>query len=194
MRRQAYPAISPQKKNIGVNDKFGNIGIKKQQGTTRIIFDSLPLDGSSVYRFFEDVNTRQFPFTNLGSFGNRLQVGESLVVERTYLNISATTAGAISSIITTVGQPLIEAGELNLEIANSQVIKPIPIRSFVPAFNKNAQFDGYYNFEFDTQIVIPPLLEFVSILRTAGAVTIADNFLFLTFEGSGAIIAPRTTF
>jgi hypothetical protein len=35
--------VTPQMKNIAVNDRFGNSGIKKQQGSTVIKYDTLPL-------------------------------------------------------------------------------------------------------------------------------------------------------
>ena len=37
--------FSPQRKAIGVNDKFGNKGIKKQQGSTVIKYDTLEITG-----------------------------------------------------------------------------------------------------------------------------------------------------
>ncbi|MAJ74138.1 hypothetical protein CMK13_14130, partial [Candidatus Poribacteria bacterium] len=33
--------VTPQMKGIGVNDRFGNTSIRKQQGTSREIFDSI---------------------------------------------------------------------------------------------------------------------------------------------------------
>jgi hypothetical protein len=45
--------ITPQQKIVGVNNKFGNTNIKNQQGTTRVLYDSLPLDGRTNFRFFE---------------------------------------------------------------------------------------------------------------------------------------------
>jgi len=54
--------------------------------------------------------------------------------------------------------------------------------------------DAYNNFEFDTQLVINPLLEFVFPVRVDTYSPIVDTFLRLTVEGTGAIIAPRNTF
>jgi hypothetical protein len=54
MKGQIIQQITPQNKIVGVNNKFGNTNIKNQQGTTRVIFDSLPLDGSTELRFFEN--------------------------------------------------------------------------------------------------------------------------------------------
>jgi hypothetical protein len=190
-------AITPQKKTISVNDKFGNRGIKKQQGSTVVKYDTLPLDGRTEYRFFENSNTRDFPFSNCGTDGNKLGVGYSMVVERAYLSLVAQAEGVFDSVeqLTLAGTNAnILLAEFNFFIANSQVIRTLPIQSWLPEFNKLAENNLNTNYEFDTQIVIPPLLEFVATLRLPAGVKIVDTFIRLTIEGSGAIIAPRNTF
>lgn len=190
-------AITPQKKTISVNDKFGNRGIKKQQGSTVVKYDTLPLDGRTEYRFFENSNTRDFPFSNCGTDGNKLGVGYSMVVERAYLSLVEKDGSVFSSVaqLTLAGTNAnILLAEFNFFIANSQVIRTLPIQSWLPEFNKLAENNLNTNYEFDTQIVIPPLLEFVATLRLPAGVTTADTFIRLTIEGSGAIIAPRNTF
>ena len=84
MRESIQGRYTPQQKTIGVNDKFGNTGIRKQQGTTRIIYDTLPLDGTRVFEFFKNSQSRPFPYSNTGSDGNKLGVGNTLVIERSY--------------------------------------------------------------------------------------------------------------
>lgn len=190
--------FTPQRKAIGVNDKFGNTGIKKQQGSTVIKYDSLPLDGRTEYRFFEGSSQRNFPLSNTGSDGNKLGVGNTLVLERAYLSIvlfgegGAITEVEVLSLATTNANIL--TAEFSFSIANSEVIKQVPILSWLPQFNKVAENEVNTNFEFDTQVVIPPLLEYVATLRLPAGVTSRDAFLRLTVEGTGAIIAPRTTF
>ena len=49
--------VTPQQKMVAVNNRFGNTNIAQQQGTTRVIYDSLPLDGRTNFRFFENANT-----------------------------------------------------------------------------------------------------------------------------------------
>lgn len=189
--------FTPQRKAIGVNDKFGNTGIKKQQGSTVIKYDSLPLDGRTEYRFFEGSSQRNFPFSNTGSDGNKLGVGNTLVLERAYLSLVSFVDGALSEIEVislSTSSPNILAAEFSFSIANSEVIKQVPILSWLPQFNKVAENNLNTNFEFDTQVVIPPLLEYVATLRLPAGVTVKDSFIRLTVEGTGAIIAPRTTF
>jgi len=194
MRESIQGRFTPQQKTIGVNDKFGNTGIRKQQGTTRIIYDTLPLNGNTVFEFFKNSQNRQFPFSNTGSDGNKLGVGNTLVIERSYLSIVEIDATDSVKSITPVADANINAAELDVQIANSTVIKQIPLISFLPEFNKSALHTDYNNFEYDTQLVIPPLLEFVFRLRTGPYVIGEGKFLRLTVEGTGAIIAPRTTF
>jgi hypothetical protein len=191
--------FTPQRKAIGVNDKFGNRGIKNQQGSTVIKYDTLPFDGRTEFRFFEGSAQRNFPFSNTGSDGNKLGVGSTMVVERAYLSLIVTDpdTGAVDSVeALTLTNPdaAVTLAEFGFMVANSEVIKTVPILSWFPEFNKVAENQLNTNFEFDTQVVIPPLLEFVATVRLAQAFTKANVSLRLTIEGTGAIIAPRTTF
>ncbi len=199
MRQVEMGNFSPQRKTVSVNDKFGNTGIKNQQGSTVIKYDTLPLDGRTEYRFFEGAAQRNYPFSNTGSDGNKLGVGNSMVVERVYLSLvkfDTVVPGSILTItpidLTANGNLL--ASQMNFSIANTAVIKDIPVLSFLPQFNKMAENAVNTNFEFDTQVVIPPLLEFIASLRLPVGVTTANTFLRLTIEGAGAIISPRATF
>jgi hypothetical protein len=193
-------SVTPQMKNIAVNDRFGNSGIKKQQGSTVIKYDTLPLNGNTQLRFFEQSSQRNFPLSNTGTDGNKLGVGNSMVVERIYLSIVQYDAvgNDLNSIapcdLTTTRGILINNGEFGFEIANSLVIKNVPVLSFTPDFNKNAENEKNNSFDFDTQIIIPPLLEFVATLRLPNYTAFEGYYLRLTIEGSGAIIAPKTTF
>jgi len=195
MRHRAGNAVSPQRKIISNADKFGNAGIKKQQGTTRVLYDSLLLDGTTNLRFFEGSNNRDFPLTNTGADGNRLGVGGAMAIERCYYSIVTITAGVVTS-ITTLDAVLDDLliGEQEISIANNVVLKNMALLSMDPRFNKNATFDGYNNFEYDTQLVLNPLLEFVFPTRVNTYTPIVDTYLRLTIEGTGAIISPRGTF
>jgi hypothetical protein len=200
MREVVRGQVTPQMKNIAVNDRFGNSGIKKQQGSTVIKYDTLPLNGNTQLRFFEQSSQRNFPLSNTGTDGNKLGVGNSMVVERIYLSIVQYDAvgNDLNSIapcdLTTTRGILINNGEFGFEIANSLVIKNVPVLSFTPDFNKNAENEKNNSFDFDTQIIIPPLLEFVATLRLPNYTAFDGYYLRLTIEGSGAIIAPKTTF
>jgi len=186
---------SPQQKLIRTNNKFGNKGIKKQQGTTRLIYDSLPIDGRTEFRFFEEVNSRNYPATNLSQ--NQLNVGEALVIERGYfmvVTVNPATGLFTLTPLTIAAFPNLALGELIIDITTQKVMKAIPILSFFPETNKSAYHQEYTSFEFNTQLIIPPLLEFLVGVRVPIQPLIADTDLRFTMGGVGAILAPKRTF
>lgn len=198
MREYTSGRVTPQMKAVAVNDKFGNSGIKKQQGSTVIKYDTLPLDGRTEFRFFEESNQRNFPLSNTGADGNKLGVGNSMVIERVYLTVGTydpTTNAWLTFDTTDISSNIaILSSEFGFTLANSQVLKNIPVLSWIANFNKAAENAINSNYEFDTQIVIPPLLEFVATLRTQKYAAVSETYVRLTIEGAGAIIAPKTTF
>lgn len=189
--------MNPQAKIISVANKLNMSGLKKQQGTTRIIYDSLPLDGRSVFRFFEGSNARVFPFTNLGSFGNKLEVGETLVCSFVYFSVFKVENNVITQITPPGLVPPyagVTLGDWNFSIGNVQVMKPNPAMSQNPAFNKTTNSSSNVGI-LDTELVIPPLLEFVAELKTAGVgINETGSFLRMTIEGVGSIVNTRETY
>lgn len=183
---------------VAVNNKFGNTNIKGQQGTTRVLFDSIPLTGSTELRFFENAGSKQYPFTNIGAEGNRLNVGDTFVVQKIYFGIMIIDAdtGAVLDFtggLTPFGQ--LNIGELSFQIANSQVIKQLPLSAFYkPELNPTAVNAKDVALDCFTDIVIPPLLEYVLTLRLANAVSNPTERLVCFIEGSAGIISPQTTF
>jgi hypothetical protein len=123
-----------------------------------------------------------------------------MVVERVYLSVVTFDTVVRDSITkiepvvlgTTSGN--IIGSQFTFAIANTAVIKDIPILSWLPQFNKIAENAVNTNFEFDTQVVIPPLLEYIASLRLPVGVILANTSLRMTIEGAGAIISPRATF
>jgi hypothetical protein len=199
MKGRIISQITPQQKAVAVNNRFGNTNIKGQQGTTRVIYDSLPLDGSTELRFFENAASRQYPFTNIGSEGNRLTVGETFVIQKIYFGLIVVDAdtGAYSEFtpLQGTGQGY-ETGEWSFLLANSQVIKQIPFSVFCPVANTvlNPSNTNDQSFDTFTDIVIPPLLEYVLTYRIAPYTTEENVRLVCFMEGTAGIIAPQTTF
>jgi len=199
MKGRVISQITPQQKAVAVNNRFGNTNIKGQQGTTRVIYDSLPLDGSTELRFFENAASRQYPFTNIGSEGNRLTVGETFVIQKIYFGLIELDAdtGAFTGFTPINGTGAqYETGEWSFLLANSQVIKQLPFSVFCiggqtvinPSSGQDQTFDTF------TDIVIPPLLEYVLTYRIAPYAAEADLRLVCFMEGTAGIIAPQTTF
>jgi hypothetical protein len=198
MKGRIITGLTPQQKIVGVNNKFGNTNIKNQQGTTRVLFDSLPLDGSTELRFFENSASRQYPFTNIGAEGNRLNVGETFVVQKVYFGYMEVDpdSGAYSDFypLQVAGLSDFFCGEWSFLIANSQVIKQLP---FLTCFDLNNNITSVNSFDeaFSTftDIVIPPLLEYVLTYRINNYFPL-DARLVCFIEGTAGILAPQTTF
>lgn len=200
--REIYNAgVTPQEKLVAVNNKFGNSGVKSQQGTSRIIYDSLLVTtGKTFYRFFEDSTTRAFPLTNTGSEGNKLGVGDTMVVSQVLFAIwdKITATGAWTSNFNLVNSA--SGGGLayfDFDIANNKVIKKLTLSEAFPEYNKDTT-NAANTVDLETQIVIPPLLPFTLDLQLPVGLQApqagTERYLVCQIIGTGGIIAPRTTF
>jgi len=198
MREIYKSGVSPQQKIVAVNQKFGNTGIQDQQGTTRLIYDTLPLGaaGAKTLRFFEDSSSRPFPFSNTGSDGNKLGVGNTMVISSItfYLLTWDTVNLRFDNLALITATPALQYGQINFEIANNRVIKNLSLNEIQSAFDKNEGSTNDSTLELDTQIVIPPLLNFVCQVQLPYFTPAANTYLRCVINGVGGIIAPRTTF
>lgn len=198
MREIFKSGVTPQQKIVAVNQKFGNTGIQDQQGTTRLIYDTLPLGaaGAKTLRFFEDSSSRPFPFSNTGSDGNKLGVGNTMVIQSIsfYLLTWDTVNLRFDNIALVTATPALQYAQLNFEIANNRVIKNLSLNELNSNFDKNDGSTNDSTIELDTQIVIPPLLNFVCQVQIPYFTPAANTYLRCVINGTGGIIAPRTTF
>ncbi len=197
MKESISSRFTPQRKLIQVNKRYGNTGIKRQQGSTVIKYDTIALTATTQQlRFFEGASNRQFPLTNINSEGNKLPVGSSLVVERAYLTLMKfSEEGGFTATAQPDTETNLIGGEFSLMVANKEVIKNVPILSWIPEYNKSAGSIDYNNFEFDTQVTLLPLLEYVATVRFAEVLINTESwYLRLTIEGTGAIISPSSPF
>ena len=198
MREIIRGVVTPQQKAIGVNNRFGNVNIRKNQGSSVELYDTLDLTvanagSGTTLRFYEDAQTRTFPDTNLEN-SNQLSVGETLVVENIYFSILSLTEGAVSGIAPIKLGGTLDLSEFSIEIANSVVLKRLPVLSTVSDFNESANFEDNSVYQFYTQLVIPPLLNFSVNLRIPPVTIGADVKIRCNIAGVGSLLAPRTTF
>lgn len=206
MREIYKSGVTPQQKLVGINNKFGNTSVKDQQGTSRIIYDTLPTGTNTTFRFFEDSASRNFPFTNTGSDGNKLGVGDTMVIESVeFLLIDFnTTTGAVIAITSLVNYGFGPSPSnfltsiFDFEIANNKVIKKLTLTEGSQYYSKSTTTQGT-DIELETQIVLPPLLPYILELRvpeTIQASPFPDSARYIQAQiiGTGGIIAPRTTF
>jgi len=202
--REIYKAgVTPQQKIVAINNKFGNTGVKNQQGTTRIMYDTLPVitgaGGTTNFRFFEDSSSRTFPLSNTGSEGNKLGVGDTMVIAQILFSVIEYNAGTgtwVSQTPLTASSNNNNLAFVNVEIANNQVIKRLTLSESEIEFNKDTT--GLSNtIDLETSIVLPPLLPYVVELQLPTPINATSGnsyFVECQIIGVGGIIAPRTTF
>lgn len=82
---------NPLARRIGmVGRETYNRHLGKQQGTTRTIYDTIPLTGSpNQFNFFENLANKGFPWTNLNR--NSFTDAEAMNIQRAYLTIIETS-------------------------------------------------------------------------------------------------------
>ncbi len=181
-----------QEKILAVAAGLGVEGMDIMQGTTRTIYDSLPMTaGALVFNFFDGCNARAFPNTNLSN--NRLEVGEAMAVE--YLTLQTMTQAVVGT-VTAVGvlgavATSYYASDISLAIANQVVLKPTSIGQLYALFNKDSKFATNENFRFSSILTIPPLQPFVLTWRQTDATARANTYVKATLEGFGVIYRPK---
>lgn len=182
-------------KIAAVNDALGNTAVAQQQGSTRVIYDSLPLDATAFQlNFFENVQTRIFPRTNLNQ--NRLNPGESMAITRMYFYVmtmaAAPTVTLVAPLSAAAATQGLYASNFSVNIAQQEVIKKMPLTSMQSQFNKSSKFLNNDVIEFDNYIIIPPQLEFTVQVNLPTYAAVANNFLVCVIEGLGSLLAPKT--
>lgn len=207
-----------------VTAKMGIKGIDKMQGTTRIIYDSIKLANTttiSAIQFFENVNTRKFPFANIPE--NKLQVGETIAMQRFSLSVIEVDTTNPSAPFVTSQNPMayqlnfqsLYRSDLSIQIAQDTVVKKLPIHAMYAPLNKDSRFIGTETFgtnpgfttsfekphdvfHFDNPIVIPPQIEFTATMQitplTLPATPNREWHLCLTVEGLGSLFAPKANY
>jgi hypothetical protein len=187
--------VTPAQKMIAVNNDLGNPGIALQQGSSRVIYDSLPLDATSFnLRFFESVQTRSYPRTNISQ--NRLPPGEAIVIQRMYFYamVMAVSPTVTATNALSVGAAGLYQSIISVNIAQNEVIKKFSLTSMQSQFNKNSKFSGNDVIVFDNYLIIPPQLEFTVDVQTPTYAAVGNNFLVCALEGLGSLLAPKSNF
>jgi hypothetical protein len=183
---------------VGVNDRLGNYAVAKMQGTTRCIYDGIQ-GGGTNFSFFENVQSRIFPFTNISQ--NRFEVGESLAIESiviAYMSDVTTFQTAQLNGILELGQNT--APLINIYIGNQRVVKDLDMTyslvnlgNIISTNSGNTLGDLSAVFRLETPIVIPPQIEFyVTLELNVPAVETSAVFCFL--QGTGTLLNPKSNF
>jgi hypothetical protein len=184
------------------------------QGTTRVIFDTLPNSGTNVgtsLDFFSQVSGKSSlliagqPATNITD--NRFEPGEGMVVKEIgffNLYVSAETGTATILDTSVIGLSL-----LNFYIGNNRVLKDLPllVGQTTTAFNNintvtnasgNSNGRRYLSVRLATNIVIPPQIQFYANLRLPFGGSNVDGGgcgpLRMYVKGYGKLFNPRNNY
>lgn len=177
--------------------KFG-APASKQQFTERAIYDALPLDGRTTFRFFENCSSRRFPYTNLSE--NKLQKGENMVIK--FVSFEVVTADKTNANLITSIDPIkafnkgLYRSDLSVQIAQSVVLKNFPVDGIDPEFNMYAKHTDANIVRLGVDLVIPEFLEFIAQLQTPGYTAPVDEnkYLMIKLHGEATIFSPRASF
>lgn len=201
MAINAFQTVTPSAKLALVNNKLGNPGLKKNQGSTFEVYDYVDVTStigtSQVIRFFGNVNTKTFPFTNLQQ--NQLQVGEALSIE--YIAFTRLEVDVRSNLLIGI-TPLLNLTEFALSqmsilLDNSRIIKTNSLMRSFESFNTRGGTAKNYLFYPDTDLVIPPQISFTTELNVplnTDTVVPTDKKVYYGCHlfGTGAILNLKT--
>ncbi len=188
--------METQQQLIGVSRELGG-NFANMQGTTRAIYDSLPgLPANSTYRFFDNVQTRPYPFSNLSQ--NRFETGEALAIESIAFFM---TEEAVSENTEIYNFLFFAQGQiiLDLYIGNQRVIKKLDLtQSVLVLGNTNFGTSSPYSkavLYLETPIVIPPLVEFYAEVTSNIALGLEEETsVFLVLQGTGTLLNTQKNF
>lgn len=201
LNNSAFNNLTPNAKLAMVGNRLGNPGLKNNQGSTFEVYDYIDVTATigakQTLRFFESVNTKSFPLTNLQQ--NQLQVGEALAIQ--YIAFSRIeeiiATGAISTqtaLVTTV--PGLCLSQFSILLDNSRIIKINSLTRANAAFNpKGGTFANALFFP-DTDLTIPPQISFTSELTIPTNSDTAPQgskvYYGIHLFGTGAILNLKT--
>jgi len=190
----AFRNVTPSAKLALVNNKIGNPSLKKNQGTSLEVYDYVKVTpgAAGVIRFFAEVNTKTFPFTNIQQ--NQLTTGEALSVEFiAWTRLEVTRASGALSAFTALTQSVAELSlaQFSLLLDNSRILKN---NSLARSFNDLNTKGGTANNSLwypDTDLVIPTQIPFTAELTVPANTdtgTDVDVYYGCHLFGTGAIL------
>ena len=177
----------------------------KNQGTTRLLVDSILIDGRTEFSFFLDARTRSFPDTNITSGQGLLEPGELFALDnmRFYAIREDTSAGVQIDQISAVNGAgsgnfdfAFYAGEVNVFIDNQRIDKAISLLGTFPDLNGTTNAGSNQVYTLQTNAVISPLKSFEVKVRvpTYNTPAVAGKQFKLAcgIEGAGSIWRPKS--
>jgi len=191
----AFSNVTPNAKIALVNNKLGNPSLKRNQGTSLEVYDYQKVvpGAAQVIRFFSDVNTKTFPFTNIQQ--NQLTTGEALSIEYIIFSRVEVTRGAGGTLqnFTALTQSVSELSLANFSILldNSRILKNNSLARSIDVFNTQGGTATNSLFYPDTDLVIPTQIPFTAELNipvNTDTGTDVDVYYGCHLFGTGAIL------
>jgi hypothetical protein len=191
----AFSNVTPNAKIALVNNKLGNPSLKRNQGTSLEVYDyqKVTPGTAQVIRFFSDVNTKTFPFTNIQQ--NQLTTGEALSIEYIIFSRVEVTRGAGGTLqnFTALTQSVSELSLANFSILldNSRILKNNSLARSIDVFNTQGGTASNSLFYPDTDLVIPTQIPFTAELNIPANTdtgTDVDVYYGCHLFGTGAIL------
>jgi len=198
---------TPQQKIIRVNDQAGNRGIQNQQGSTRILFDTIklnPVAPQREFQFFKTPNQNGTVWgTNVDATNGLLGPGEAMALEyMSFCVITVETAtgeiGDIQPVASLAAVNTFEfgfyTGTFEIDISNNKVMKPTALQNFLSDFNPSVIGPGLFKevMELRTDLVVMPALPVIITVRVpVWSLTVApgyEYYLRCTITGAGSLL------
>jgi hypothetical protein len=209
--------LSPADKIRRVAKTYGIPGLLSQQPTTVAIRDTLDLSvlsttGYSTLNFFDGVNSRSFPDTNLQS--NTFSAGQCLLIQQISFSVVTKSSGVITAIdpIENSTLPNILGGDFSLLITGQQVMNQVALLLGYAPFNPDANFMtasadvvssaqtvvkyGHAVIGSDVDLAIVPNRQFVLPVRipaVSSAPSAGTKYLRVDLSGYGTVPALQGT-
>lgn len=198
MAINAFQTVTPSAKLALVNNKLGNPGLKKNQGSTFEVYDyvnvTANIGAAQVVRFFQSVNTKTFPLTNLQQ--NQLQVGEALSIEYIAFTRMTIERNKVTGITPLLNLSEFALSQMSILLDNSRIIKVNSLMRSFEAFNTKGGTAKNFLFYPDTDLVIPPQISFTTELNipdnTDSTTTGIDVYYGCHLFGTGSILNLKT--
>lgn len=219
----SMPQFSANYKIAEVAKRMGITDLSKMQITTRQLYHAIKITPGAqpqTFNFFQNVNTANFPLTNLTE--NKLQAGEAIAVERAYLSILQVETGnplVVQDVVPVEYFYQFRSflrSDFDLNIDRQTVTKKISTTSWYAPNNKDSNFAvqnpnpypgianlflnyGQSVYHFDNSFVIIPQIEFTGVLTVPvipGPLPVipgynSDFYIMLTLEGLGCLFNPK---
>lgn len=193
--------LTPNAKIAMVGNKIGNSGLKNNQGSTQEVYDYIDVTSTigskQTLRFFESVNTKSFPLTNIQQ--NQLGVGEALSIQWVaFSRIEEVIAtGAVTNqtaLLNTVSG--LALSQFSVLLDNSRIIKLNSLTRANSQFNPKGATSTNYLWYPDTDLTLPPQISFTAELTIPANSDTAPQgskvYYGIHLMGTGAILNLKT--